>query len=233
MHARKVLVFKDVNYAASRSSATQNTALTPDLLAEGAVGVYGIHEAGSTNLNKLVLITDGGGEAAGTIQAASFSGRQVVIAVGKTSGVEVSQPIDVALGLKVAKGAKYVAPVRGEIRVGYNGTTGSLNLPTVVKGQDFTVNVINKNYHVSGFNQPFQKVQLSIQAASAGEGAYSLLKRWVAAVNLRTDEIFIDKSAIRILHNGTGAVFANIATVAAVNGATSLTTSANSRCYCW
>ncbi len=227
MHARKVLVFKDVNYAASKSSATQNTALTPDLLAEGAVGVYGIHEAGSTNLNKLVLISDGGGEAAGRIEAASFVGKEVVIAVGKASGCEVSQPIDKALGLKVAKGAKYVAPVRGEIRVGYNGSSGSLNLPTVTKGMDFTINVINKNYHVSGFNQPFQKVQLSASALANSESAYTLLKRWVENVNKRTDEIFIDKTKIKILHNGTGAVFATSATVSAVNGATSLTTSAN------
>lgn len=159
----------DVNYAASKSSATQNTALNPADLAAGAIGVYGIHTAGSTNLNKLVLITDGGSEVAGAVPAASFVGSEVYIAIGKASGPsEVSQPIGVGLGvaggLRTARGAKYVAPVRGEIRIGFNGTSGSLNLPTVVRGQDFTVNVINRADKVSGFRQPFQKVQLSIQA---------------------------------------------------------------------
>lgn len=232
MHARKVLVSNlDVNYAASKSSATQNTALNPADLAAGAIGVYGIHTAGSTNLNKLVLITDGGSEVAGAVPAASFVGSEVYIAIGKASGPsEVSQPIGVGLGvaggLRLARGAKYVAPVRGEVRIGFNGTSGSLNLPTVVRGQDFTVNVINRADKVSGFRQPFQKIQLSIQARANAESAYSLLSRWVAAVNLRNDEIFIDKTSIRIRHNGTGAVFTTSATVSAVNGATSLTTSA-------
>lgn len=226
MHARKVLVLKDVNYGASKGSATQNTALNPADLASGAVGVYGVHTTGATNLNKLVLITDGGGEAAGAIQAASFVGKEVFIAVGKTVGCEVSQPIQLTAGLKSSAGAKYSAPVRGEIRIGYNGTSGSLNLPTVVKGADFTIGIINKSYKVSGFRQPFQKTQLSIQANAAAESAYSLLKRWIAMVNARTDNVFIDKTLIKILHNGTGAVFATSATVSGVNGATSLTTSA-------
>lgn len=230
MQAKKVLVFKDVNYGASKSSATQNTALNPADLAAGAVGVYGIHTTGGTNLNKLVLITDGGGEAAGKIQAASFVGSEVFIAVGKTVGCEVSQPIQVGTigeaGLRKATGAKYVAPTRGEVRIGYNGTSGSLNLPTVVKGMDFTVSVINRSYKVSGYRQPFQKIQLSAQAQANGESAYTLLKRWLAAVNLRTDNIFIDKALIKILHNGTGAVFANAAIATVTNGSATVTTDA-------
>jgi hypothetical protein len=226
MHARKVLVFKDVNYGASKGSATQATALNPADLRDGAIGVYGIHTAGATNLNKLVLIADGGAEAAGIIAAASFVGKEIFIAVGKVIGCEVSQPIQLTVGLKSAAGAKYVAPVRGEIRIGYNGTTGSLNFPVVTRGADFTVGVINKADKVSGYRQPFQKVQLSIQAKADGESAYSILSRWIAMVNLRTDEVFVDKTLLRILHNGTGAVFTTAATVAAVNGATTLTTSA-------
>lgn len=228
MHAKKVLICGlDVNYGASKGSATQNTATNPADLANGAIGIYGVHEAGSTNLNKLVLIIDGGAEAAGVVPAASFSGKEVFIAVGKPSGPpDVSQPIQLATGLKAAKGAKYSAPVKGEIRVGYNGTSGSLNLPTVTRGADFTLTVINRNYKVAGFRQPFQRVQLSVQANADAETAYSLLKRWVAAVNERTDEIFINKDLLKILHNGTGSSIDNAATVAGVKGATSLTTSA-------
>lgn len=228
-HATKVLTFKDVNYGASKTSSTANTALNPADLADGAVGVYGIHEAGATNLNKLVLITDGGSEAAGVVPAASFVGKEVFIAVGRAVGNENSQPIfKTPSGLKSANGAKYSAPVRGEIRVGYNGTAGStLNYPgTVSKGDDFNVTVINRSYKVSGFRQPFQRIQLSIQAAADAETQLSLLTRFIASVNARTDNVFVDKALLKLRHNGTGAVFANSATVAGVNGATTLTTSA-------
>lgn len=226
------MVVKDLNYAASRTSTSVNTALNPADLAVGAVGIYGIHTTGATNLNKLVLITDGGSEAAGQVPAASFVGKEVYVAFGKTIGNETSQPIQTGTiptgGLKKADGAKYSAPVRGVWRIGYNGTVGtSWNLPaTVTRGQDLTVGIINKSSKVSGFRQPFQKVQLSVQSSVASETLISLLTRWVAAVNLRTDQIFIDKALIKILHNGTGAVFTTSATVAGVNGATTLTTSA-------
>lgn len=228
-HFTKVLTFKDVNYGASKSSATVNTATNPADLADGAVGVYGIHEAGATNLNKLVLIIDGGAEAAGVVPAASFVGKEVFVHVGRAVGNEGAQPISVTpSGLRVAKGAKYSAPVRGEIRVGYNGAAGStLNYPgTVTRGDDFNVSVINRSYKVSGFRQPFQRVQLSIQAATDAETQLSLLTRFIAAVNARTDNVFIDKTLLKLRHNGTGAVFTTSATVAGVNGATTLTTSA-------
>lgn len=228
-HARKVIVYKDVNYAASKTSSAVNTALNPADLADGAVGVYGIHEAGATNLNKLVLIADGGSEVAGRIAAASFVGKEVVVCVGRSVGNENSQPINVTpSGLKSAKGAKYSAPVRGEIRVGYNGTVGStMNYPvTITKGDDLNITVINRSYKVSGFRQPFQRVQLAIQAATDAETQLSVLTRFIAAVNARTDEVFIDKTLLKLRHNGTGAVFTTSATVAGVNGATTLTTSA-------
>ncbi len=221
---------KDVDYGSSKTSATYETALNPADLAAGAIGIYGIHRAGSTNLNKLVLITIATAEAAGIIADSDFVGDEIFIAVGKTVGCEVSQPIKLSpSGLKSAAGAKYVAPVRGVAIVGYNSASSgsSLNTPTLVKGDDFTIGVINKADKVSGFRQPFQKVQLSVQARIDAETDYSLLSRWIAMVNLRTDEVFIDKALIKIVSNGTGSVAANSATLAAVNGAVSLTASAN------
>ncbi len=82
MQNRKVFVLKDVNYGASKASSTVATALNPADLADGAVGIYGIQLIGSTNVNKLVLITDGGSEGAGTCPAASFGGKEVFIAQG-------------------------------------------------------------------------------------------------------------------------------------------------------
>lgn len=228
MHNRKVFVYKDVNYGASKTSATQSTALTPDQLADGSVGIYGIHEAGSTNVNKMVLITDGGSEAAGSVPMATFVGKEVIIAMGTSAGVQLSNPIQLQpVGLRRAYGSKYVAPVRGVLRIGYNGTAAtSLNLPaTILRGDDFDISLFNRNYFVAGGREPGQKVDLSV-ATTLSQTAYSILSAWIAKVNLRTDNVLIDKTLIKILHNGTGAVFATSATVAAVNGATTLTTSA-------
>lgn len=227
MHNRKVFVFKDVNYGSSKTSATVNTATNPADLADGAVGVYGIHQAGATNLNKLVLIIDGGVEAAGVVPAASFVGTEVFIAMGTATNHQLSNPIQLKAGLKEFAAAKYSAPVRGVVRIGYNGTVGSdLNTPsTILKGDSFQIDLFNRNYFVSGGREPGQKVNLAITAA-AGDSDYVLCKKWVAALNLRVDDVLIDKLKVKILHNGTGAVFAASATVSAVNGATSLTTSA-------
>jgi len=228
MHNRRVLVAKNVNYAASKGSATQNTALNPADLADGAIGIYGIHTAGSTNLNKLVLITDGGSESAGLVPAASFVGTDIFIAQGNAGRQSTeTAKIDVKDGLRSAVAQVYTAPIRGVVNIGYNGTTGSMNFPgTLNRTDDFTVTVINQNYPVAGFRQPNQKVQLTASVLVQGDTTYNTLKNWVAQVNLRTDTILIDKTKIKIRHNGTGAVFTNSATVAGVNGATTLTTSA-------
>jgi len=239
-HNRKVLVFKDVNYGASKASATQNTALNPADLADGAVGVYGIHTAGSTNVNKLVLITNGGSEAAGKVPASSFVGKEVFIAQGVPltaggSAVRLSNGIGISPTLGIVEGTAlvYTAPVRGVLRIGYNGTAGtSMNLPAVInRGDDCIVELFNRNYLVSGAREPGQKVILSSQPAQ-GDNQYTVLKKFVAAVNARVaanpvgDQILIDPLLLKILSNGTGSAFANSATVALTNGSTAVTTSA-------
>lgn len=227
MHSRKVLVFKDVNYGASKTSATVNTATNPADLADGAIGVYGIMESGSTNLNKLVLIIDGGAEAAGVVPAASFVGKEIFVAMGTALGVQISNPIDKPNGLKNYQAAKYVAPVRGVTHIGYNGTTGALNLPaTILRGDNFQVGLFNRSNFETPGREPGEKKTFSAGSAVNAESAYTILKRWVANVQARTDDVVLDKTKIKILSNGTGAVFTNTATVAAVNGATTLTTSA-------
>lgn len=229
MHSRKVFPAKDLNYAASKTSTTQNTATNPADLRDGAIGIYGIHRAGSTNLNKIALITDGGSESAGIVPMATFVGDQIFIAMGVGTGPsQLSNPIDKPGGIKSCKAKVYTAPVLGVWRVGYNGTSGSLNLPsTILRGDDFSISVTERNYKVSGNRESFLKKQYSVAAQANGETALSLVERWIAAVNLRPDDdVLFDKTKIKIVDNGTGSAFANTATVAAVNGATSLTTSA-------
>lgn len=238
-HNRKVLVFKDVNYGASKASATQATAANPADLADGAVGIYGIHEAGTTNLGKLVLITDGGAETAGFIAAASFVGKEIFIAQGvptTAGGSMVRQSNRISyqptVGIRKMSGMKYTVPVRGVLRIGYNGAaTSSFNLPaTVLRGDDFIISLFNRNYLVAGGREPGQKVLLSAQAA-AGDTPYMLASKLIAAVNRRilansSDQILIDPLLLKIITGATGSAFTNSATVALVNGSTAVTTSA-------
>lgn len=229
MNHRVVLVLKAVNYGASKGSATQNTAPNPADLADGAIGIFGIHTVAGVNLNRLVLITDGGSETLGFIAAASFVGKDVFIAQGNAGRQPTrTNPIDLKTGLvQPVQAGKYVAPVRGVIVFGYNGTVGtSMNLSaTINRGDDFTISLFNRNYAVAGFREPGQKILFSA-TINQGDSTYTILKNVVAKINLRTDTILTDKLKIRIRHNGTGAVFTNTATVAGVNGATTLTTSA-------
>lgn len=226
MQHRKLFVTTDVNYGASKTSSTAETALNPEDLAKGALGIYGIHEAGSTNVNKLVLLTDGGSEAAGKVPVASFVGKEIFFAVGAAVGCQISNPVQKTNGIRSIKSAAYTAPVRGVNTVGYSTSGTSLNLPTLVKGDEIAIGLYNRTYHVSGNREPGQKVILSTQAAG-GETQYQILKKLLTSINRRTDQILIDKQTIKITDNGSGSAFANTATVAAVNGATSLTTSAN------
>ena len=232
MHSRKVFVFTDVNYGASKTSATAETALNPADLADGAIALYGIHEAGATNLNKLVLITDGGSEAAGKVPAGSFVGSKIFVAMGTSAGHQQSNPIDLPYGLNNHPGGKtayvYSAPVKGVHKIGYNGVSGStLSLPaTIINGADFTIGINNKNYFIAGDRQPGVSSLMSTQGRT-GDTPYTLLKRWIVdTVARNTNDLLISKTSIKITDNGTGAAFANSATVTAVNGATSLTTSA-------
>ena len=233
MHNRKVFVLKDLLYGASKSGNTVNTALNPADLRDGAIGVYGIHRAGATNLNKHVLITDGGAESAGVVPMANFVGDQICIAFGVASGNnQVSNYIDKTTlggnGLRAAVGKKYTAPVLGVQAIGYNGTAGSsMNLPaTIIGGEDFTIKMIDRNSVVSGFRSPYNAKTVSV-AAAVGDTGYTLARKWIAALNTQPDGVIpVDKAKARILGNGTGAAFTTSATVAAVNGATTLTTSA-------
>ena len=229
MHNRKVFVLKDLLYAASKAGNTVNTALSPADLRDGAIGVYGIHRAGATNLNKHVLITDGGAESAGVVPMANFVGDQIVVGFGVASGNnQLSNYIDRPGGLKAAVAKKYTAPVLGVQAIGYNGTAGSsMNLPaTIIGGEDFTIKMIDKNSVVSGFRSPYQSKTISV-AAAVGDTGYTLARKWIASLNTQPDGVIpVDKTKARILQGGAGAVFTTSATVAAVNGATTLTTSA-------
>ena len=56
--SRKILIMKDLDYGII-DGGSANDAITPDLLSDGAVGIYGVVGSQSTNnADKLALIVD-------------------------------------------------------------------------------------------------------------------------------------------------------------------------------
>lgn len=223
-HFRQVLVAKDVNYGASKSNAAANTALNPEDLAAGALGIYGIGSSSSANnAGKLALIVDGGADAAGKIPAASFDGDHFFIAVGKADGSINSNSYDLQ-SFRYIKGAAYSAPQKGVRVVGYDGSAGLLNYPeTVNKGDEAMLTVISRGEGAG--NQVFDRQTISY-SASAGESAYSVLKGLISNIEARQATGGLKISTPSIVSNGSGTAFTTAATVAVVKGETSFTTSA-------
>ncbi len=133
---KSVFVAKDLNYAASKTSTTVNTATSPDLLRDGAIGIYGLN---SSYLP--VLITDG---ASGTdLLAAASTIKEFFIAVGTATGCKTTGTIKVS-GV-TCKSSAYVAGTKQVFSVGYNKSTssGALSIPTIAKGNEILFKVID------------------------------------------------------------------------------------------
>jgi hypothetical protein len=226
-HHRKVFVFKDVNYGSSKTSTTVNTATNPADLAEGAVGIYGTHRVGSTNKDKVVLITDGGAEAAGTVPVATFSGDEIFIAMGTADGAILSNPIEKSPAARhTFTGKVYTAPVKGVSIIGASDTSGKLNFPSVImKGDLVSIRVTNRNSKIAGQRSPFDSERYNVELA-AGDNAYQALTKLVAKFLELPQESRTLIETPAITSNATGAAATNTATLAAVNGATTLTSSA-------
>lgn len=226
-----LLIGKDVKYAADASN-TVHTALTPDKLLEGSVGIYGIHDS-TTNPNREVLITDGGSEAAGKVPASAFNGDSVRIAVGRPADKDGNPRVFISPLVQVANlpqllkiySTKYSAPVKKIIAIGYNGTTGSLNLPAEIKKFDEgQIKFTELNLEITAGGSPFHKQRVSVVALD-DTAAYSLLKIAMDDIVARTGQDL--KITAQILSSVAGTNFTTSATVAAVKGETSLTTSAD------
>lgn len=216
---KKILITKDVNYGASKGSATANTAVTPDMLAVGALGIYGIDPASANNPNTLALITDGGSDAAGKVPAASYKGTQLMLYVGTANG-----PVRV-LPMQKDKlhitSSKYTAPVKGVTYVGWNGTEGTLNLGTVLERDEAEV------VSIEDLEQNRTKNRVSFSSAlKANDDGFTVLTKIVSAYNkLVAVDSYKDVHLLEIVSNGTFSALAQNATV--VNGSKTVTFAGN------
>ncbi len=175
----------DSLYAASKTSATYKTALLPENLRNGSIGVYGLQGVDATtagNSNKWILITDAAG-GAGWTDKAGFTGKLIKICVGvdnNQSGFVESPVIDITK-IKFITGAASAAYTKQKTYIGYNPNTatGSLNLsglpiPTDTLG-------LRMNRKLQGAYEQ-DTYEVSVKAVT-DEDWYTSLSRLVAAIN--------------------------------------------------
>lgn len=154
---KHLLVAKDVNYAASKTSATTETALSPETLANGAIGIYGIDDtAANDNAGRLTLITVNT-TAAGKIADSAYKGKSLYLAVGTADGCFISNPVQVD-NISSVRGKAYVAPVKQVSYIGYDSTTssGSLSLDQFLDKDEGSIGIVVTNLTTQQFpNQTF------------------------------------------------------------------------------
>lgn len=224
----KVIVTKATNYAASKTNAALNTALNPADLADGALGIYGIDPI--LNAGNLSLITDAAASSGSLINKADFKGKEVIISFGTSGNTINSNPIDVN-GIKRINSSAYTAPVKGVFAVGYNRTltSGSLEYASsgIQRGDEIEIRIVNQLSEVTGNKLPYEKERYSAQLKE-GEGVYSGLVKLVNNVINRenANSTLVSIAIPKISSNTAGAAAANSATLAAVNGLKTLTSSA-------
>lgn len=193
-----------------------NAATDPGLLALGALGIYGYVENGggsinAANNNVVALITEST-NGVGTVADSDFvaqGNNLVTIAQGGTVAPTVIHNIQRRGVTRVNKQA-YVAPVREVSFLGYNGSTGSLNLPTITNNSEAYLLAVPMEQTTP------EKIREQEDYTSgylvASEGAYSILRKVANAVNTQP----IPTHKAEIVTNGTMANFTGTPTAVRV-----------------
>jgi hypothetical protein len=197
---KHVLIGKNVNYAASKASTTADTATSPELLKDGAIGFY---------LEDGTLIP-----AAGTGMSTA---EKFFIAQGTADGCIVGPILDKRLTLKTKVTQDYTAPVKQVTHIGYNGSTGDLATPTIAENDEATIKIIN----TTGGRQVFPK-QTYNAVLSASATDYEIALALVNEINSTAFATGTDDFAIaNVISDGTHAEFDNNVTV--TNGSATVT----------
>lgn len=201
--------FVNATAAYADAGSGTGTALTPDMLSPGSIGIYGF------NNNKIKLSTTGADLAGAT---------EVIIAMGTANGGPVvSQPLPKSA--VTGSAATAGTTTAQKTYIGFNGTTGSLNLPTIVDGDWGEVKIVRTTH---GVNQRIDKDSFEVSNLTAGTGPYDVINGIALAILARSKDLtFLNHSLV--VTNATlasGSVFSNTATAAVTNGSVSVTTSA-------
>lgn len=189
---KHILIGKNVNYAASKASTTADTATSPELLRDGAIGFY---------LEDGTLIPAAG---TGMSTATKF-----FVAQGTATGCLVSATMDKRSNLKSKVTQDYTAPVKQVTYIGYNTSSGDLATPTIAENDEATIKIIN----TTGGRQVFPKQTYNaVLAASATD--YDVAFALVDAINTTPFATGTSDFVIaNVVSNGTHAEFDNNVTV--------------------
>lgn len=125
--AEFALVGKNVNYGQSFGGSTANAALTPNLLAAGAIGAYAYDV--TDNEWKLVV---SGAASAGQVSAEGLKAPDVTFFLGLGNGDVKQSESHRIRGIRDWRKADPVAPTNQVIHIGSNGTDGNLQVPVLI-----------------------------------------------------------------------------------------------------
>lgn len=175
-------------YARSATSATKSTAITSDILNDGAIGIYGAVANDATtagNSNKTCLLAEAASAGAGVTSPFIFragGGNYAQIVQGAANQDIVSYMIDVRSVVSVNK-QTYSAAINEVSFIGFNGVSGAFNNITITQNADATVLAVLKEQNAG--DQISQRE--SYTALTTGtDGAYELASKIVTDFNTKS-----------------------------------------------
>lgn len=156
----EVFVAGECAYTAQTTYAAFVTAI--DSLSDGEIGVFS--EAGALRVTGVPLASGDkffiAQKVTGTRGSASIKKSNIYTfpTSGNLSGV--------------SKGYAYSTPVKPVVYIGFNGTSGSLNAPTIATGQDYQISLMDTTPSAAS---PLNTVQANRTVATTAETLYSIL----------------------------------------------------------
>jgi len=130
---RELLVTKPLEYAASKTSSAADAATSPEMLAEGAIGIYYI----TKSTGAPTLIPAGTPTLAAAISATGLpvSKIQFIFALGTATSVEITEGVSSEF-IQSVIAKEYALGVKQTWYIGFNGTIGDFNTPSTINNYD-------------------------------------------------------------------------------------------------
>lgn len=181
MHTTGILVCKDVNYGASKTSTTKDAALNePANLKDGALGMTTMTNAGLTKL----LSTAGVTETDYLLDADSanlYKNGTLDFFLGEATLFQRGTSMQLK-GIKEVKIKAYTAPVKGVVVIGYAGSTypsSSLYWPTTTLHQEARI----KTFQQTDQNMVREPIIFYNADLIASETIYNGLRKLATVIN--------------------------------------------------
>lgn len=211
---RELLVTKPLEYAASKTSSAADAATSPEMLAEGAIGIYYI----TKSTGAPTLIPAGTPTLAAAIAATELPVSKIkfIYALGTATSCEITEGISSDSIISVVS-KEYAAEVKQSWYVGYNGTSGNIVIPTIATydeaGIDVTVRRLGTNVE--------DDYALYNASLTVGDGIFEVASKICDAVNVaRVNPKVLAEVSVPTY---TGAVGAGITGVVLIKGSNQFT----------